>query len=104
MGRAPGDEGKYASELLLAKDGADLDMHQRPTQCVHQADPEHVQGEQGVVHMFSSYMVHENMVDHRANGGAEAGQVVDHTDPDTVHLHPGDTKRQQHQEEEKRDA
>lgn len=29
---------------------------------------------------------------------------MDHTDPDIVHLHPGNTKRQQHQEKEKRDA
>lgn len=54
--------------------------------------------------MFASHMVHEHMVDHRAYGGAEAGQVVDHTDPEAVHFHPGDTKRQQHQEKEKGDA
>lgn len=54
--------------------------------------------------MFSPHVVHEHMVDHWAHGGAEAGQVVDHTDPYAVHLHPGDTKRQQHQEKEKRDA
>lgn len=54
--------------------------------------------------MFTSDMVHEHMVDHRAYCGAEAGQVVDDTDPDAVHLHPGDTKRQHHQEKEKRDA
>lgn len=54
--------------------------------------------------MFPSHMVHEHMVDHRAHCGAEAGQVMDRTDPGAVHLHPGDTKGQEHQEEEKRDA
>lgn len=44
------------------------------------------------------------MVEHRANGGAEAGQVVNHTYPSAVHLHPGDAKRQQHQEKEERNA
>jgi len=54
--------------------------------------------------MFSSYVVHEQMVDHRADGGAEAGQVVDDTNPGAVHLHPGDTKRQHHQKKEERNA
>lgn len=54
--------------------------------------------------MFSPHMVHEHMVEHGAHRGAEAGQVVDHADPHAVHLQPGDTERQQHQEEEKGDA
>lgn len=64
------------------------------TQGIHQTDPEHVQGEQGVVHVFPSHMVHEHMVDHWPYGGAEAGQVVDHTDPHALHLHPGYAERQ----------
>lgn len=43
--------------------------------------------------MFPSHMVHEDVVDNWAHGGAEAGQVVDHTDPDALHLPPRDTKR-----------
>ncbi len=54
--------------------------------------------------MLSPHMVHEDVVDHWTHCGGKAGQVVNHTDPDAVHLHPGDTKRQEHQEKEKRDA
>lgn len=78
--------------------------YHKPTKSVNQADPEHVQREQSVVHMLSSHMVHEHMIDHGAYGGGEAGQVMDHTDPGAVHFFPGDTERQQHQEKEKRDA
>lgn len=44
------------------------------------------------------------MVEHWSYGWAQAGQVVDHTDPDTVHLHPGDTKRHQDQEKKQGNA
>lgn len=54
--------------------------------------------------MPSSSVVHKQVVEDRADGGTEAGQVVDYTDPSAVHLHPGDTVRQQHQEQEERDA
>lgn len=74
------------------------------TQSVNEADPDHVQGEEGVVHVFASHVVHEQVVDHRSQGGAQTGQVVDHADPDAVHLHPGDAKRHQHQEKKQGDA
>lgn len=90
--------------LLAKHQHSRANQHGGPTQGVNEADPEHVEGQQGVVHMLSSHVVHEHMVHHRAHGGAEAGQVVDHTQPDAVHLHPGDAERQQHQEKEKRDT
>lgn len=74
-------------------------MRQCPTQSVNEADAKHVQGEEGVVHMFTSHVVHEHMVDHRAHSGTEAGQIVDHADPCVVHLHPGNAEGQQHQEQ-----
>lgn len=50
--------------------------------------------------MFSAHMVHEQVVEHRADGGTQAGQVVDDANPGAVHLLPWNTERQQHQEEE----
>lgn len=75
-----------------------------PTQGVDEADPKHVEGEQRVVDVLSPDVIHEDVIDHRAHGGAEAGQVVDHADPGALHLHPWDTERQQHQEKKERDA
>lgn len=75
-----------------------------PTQGVDQADPEHVEREQGVVDVLPSHVVHEDVVEDGAHGRREAGQVVGNADPAALHLRPGNAERQQHQEKEERDA
>lgn len=74
------------------------------TQRVDHADSTHVQLQEGVVDWLPSLVVHEQVVDHRAQLGWQAGQEVHHTQPCHADLRPGDVKRQQHQEANQRDA
>ena len=75
-----------------------------PTKGVDQANPKHIQREQGVINMFSAHVVHEDMVEDWTHSGGKASQVVYHTYPEALHLCPGNAERQQHQEKEERNS
>ena len=57
-----------------------------------------------MVDWLPSLVVHEEVVEHRAQLGGQAGQEVDHAQPGDADLRPGDVERQQHQEANQRDA
>lgn len=90
--RTTADSGRRASRAL------------RLTQRVDHADPTDVQLQEGVVDRLPALEVHEEVVDHRAQLGRQAGQEVDHAQPGDADLRPGDVERQQHQEANQRDA
>lgn len=76
----------------------------RFTQSVDHADSTHVEFEEGVVDGLPSLVVHEEVVEHGAQLGRQAGQEVHHAQPRNADLRPGDVERQQHQEANQRDA
>ena len=57
-----------------------------------------------MVDRLPSLVVHEEVVDHGAELGRQAGQEVDHTQPGDVDLGPGDVERKEDQEAEQGDA
>lgn len=76
----------------------------RLTQGVDHADSTHVELQEGVVDGLPSLVVHEEVVDHRAELGRQASQEVHHAQPGDADLRPGDVERQQHQEADQRDS
>lgn len=76
----------------------------RRTQRVDHADSAHVEFEEGVVDGFPSLVVHEEVIEHRAQLGRQASQEVHHAQPRDADLRPGNVERQQHQEANQRDA
>lgn len=76
----------------------------RLTQGVDHADATHVQREERVVDGLSALVVHEQVVEHRAQLGRQAGQEVHHTQPCDADLRPGDVEGKQHQEAQQGDA
>lgn len=57
-----------------------------------------------MVDRLSSFVVHEKVVEHRAQLGGQAGQEVDHTQPCHTDLGPGEVERDEEQEAEQRDT
>lgn len=74
------------------------------TQRVDHADSTHVELQEGVVDGLPSLVIHEEVIQHGAQLGRQAGQEVHHTQPGDTNLRPGNVERQQHKEAKQRDA
>lgn len=84
--------------LHLVKSGSVL------TKSVDKADTKHVEAQKRVINRCSTFMVHEEMVEDRTNGGRQTSQIMHNTNPPLIHFRPRDTHRQKQQKTDEGDT